>query len=249
MFRDALPRKALRIASELVEGQYAAWGFNGVESSSISNQLKIDPHLGTITAEKAVSAGVTVRRSESENLLEEFAIVEALLGYVSMTYSAWTHFRSRLIEISSTPLASALTATDISVLKLEYWDGFEFDGPANDADARLVLRNPDENIPAASIAGASLWHSNVGWIERCDGFDLLVNRNINTFDKLEEGQPTKRQMGIYTLCELRFGEASVAQADVFSLLDRMHDRSLSVFSYCLTEEVLESLGIKKGLQK
>jgi hypothetical protein len=248
-FRDVIPKKGLRRSADVVERNFSSWGFNGLESATNSNQIKIDAQLGTLTTEKSVSSGVKVKRMDNGVLLEELALVENVFGYLSTTYSAWKNFRDRLKEIAEEPLDLALQSTDLSIIRLDYWDGFEFSGVANEANVTSILRNPDASIPSHSIEGKSLWHSNVGWIEQVSGLDLLINRNINTFDKVLEGEPPVRQMGIYTLAEIRLGDSVVSTGEAFSLLEDAHKRSVFVFADCLTPAVVASLGIDQDKYK
>lgn len=131
---------------------------------------------------------------------------------------------------------------DLASVKLEYWDSFTFEGNPKDADTAQILGEVDASIPAEVVAGGSQWHSHIGWFEDIEGFQVLINRNIDVTDRESEAGQV-RALAIYTLVEIRAGDQSLEIADIERHLGTLHRRSLRLFGETLTKECRRMIGL------
>ncbi|MFC5737732.1 TIGR04255 family protein [Sinirhodobacter huangdaonensis] len=241
-FNSPLTDKILTKAAAPATSKFQELGFEQLhraESTIQGFMIAIPP--GPIAPEIAQN-GWVLKRGSAGVLTEEAGFRDGVFGYLSTEYGRWDNLATRFWDVFEVPLSIALDSTDISSIKLEYWDRFVFDGEPTSADIRDLLATVDPVIPKSAVSGAMLWHSHSGWFEDHNGSIVLVNRNIDVIDEASSAGP-RRQCNIFTLVELRATQAIDSVHTCKSTLDHLHRRSLALFGASLTEEQRNNIGL------
>jgi hypothetical protein len=145
--------------------------------------------------------------------------------------------------------------SQVSSLKLEYWDRFLYDGsPCEGMYAELFDRN-SPIIPSFLLETAELVHSHVGYFEPLDGtHKTLINVNVDAMDVPivpPPGSPpapvgSKRTVGVYSIIQhTHIGSGEGEWAPFEATLDGMHVTSKRLFDGVIVRSMAEriSLGV------
>lgn len=240
-FQEPLPSKILTKAINGIVESAPALGFNSVTpaESGIAT-FSIQP--GGVPKQEPSKNGVVLRRHSDGDVVEEVGFRDLVFGYVTTTYGRWENLRQRLEEVLLPALRNAEAAIDLGAIKLEYWDGFRFDGDPGKADAVGLLANLDVALPPEVRASQSTWHSHIGWFEGGEASPMLINRNLDMVDRTE-AEKILRFLRIYTLVERRPGVEPLEIPTVSETLEVMHKRALRLLGESLTKEYREMIGL------
>ena len=243
-FKDPLTSKALRNASAGAVAKANEFGFDAImPAASVVGSIQINL-LGGVPSQQVggVENGIVLKRLQEGSVIEEVGFRDGWFGYVSATYGRWENLLGRLREVVLPSIKNVEQVADLASVKLEYWDSFTFDGNPTDADTAQILGDVDTSVPTEVVAGASQWHSHIGWFENIGGFQVLINRNIDVADRESEAGQV-RALAIYTMVEIRAGNQNLEIADIEGHLNTLHRRSLRLFGETLSDEYRQMIGL------
>jgi uncharacterized protein (TIGR04255 family) len=241
-FKEPIPSKLLTSATTNVTSKYRALGFTQVtEAESGVATFKIIVG-GRPTQEEPEQNGVSLKRIEGGDTVEDVAYRDTVFAYVSKSYDRWHNLLNRLEDLLFTELRAVSDVTELSSIKLEYWDSFRFDGTADEADISSLLEDFQSSLPNESVAGGSTWHSHAGWFEINRGMPVLVNKNFDSVDREVDGDKC-RFLGIYTLLEQRSADTMIEFSKIEEILEHLHQRSIVLFGSSLTEPYRKMIGL------
>ncbi len=242
-FKEPLTTKLLRLATEGIVADAAKLGFDSVSpAESAIVTLELTPNIGQ-TQRIAQANGNVLRRHSDGNVVEEVGLRDGVFGYVTTTYGRWENLKKRLDQVIIPATEKVSNSADLSSVKLEYWDRFTFDGPADAANAHDLLNLVDPSIPQPVAKGAAQWHSHVGWFEGTKQNPILINRNIDVADVPDERSEVSRHLAIYTLIEFRAGEQEISIGSLGEILENLHRRSVRLFGETLSAESRRKIGL------
>lgn len=245
-FKEPLPSKVLRNVSEPIAAEPGKYFFDEVARvDSTILELQIGPG-GEPKPQPAGQNGTVFRRHSGPAVVEELALRDSVFGYMTSQYGRWRNFVDRLEGTLVPPAISALQVADASLVKLEYWDTFAFNGDAKKANVAEVLAHVPSGIPEESAAGATTWHNHVGWFEADEGNRLLINQNFDAVDRTHEDGTVERVLNVYTLVEERFDHWSLSEENLKELLDKLHQRSIELLGAALKPEFRKEIGLVTG---
>lgn len=238
-FAEPVPSKLLRSATAGIVESANDHEFSSVEpANSGINILEIGPNTPPVSTHGQKN-GVVMKRFMDEELVEEVGFRDLSFGYMTTTYGRWSNLINRLQTVVFPSLFELNTSVDLTSIKLEYWDSFQFEGDKSEADASLLLSGIDGTIPERVIQGGALWHSHSGWFE--DG-PILINRNIDLLDqKIDED--TVRVLGFYTMVEQRTSEDGFAIENTEQILNVLHNKSAVIFGESLQDDFRKMIGL------
>ncbi len=185
-FREPLNSKVLSNCTNDIVSRSAELGFDTVES--VESAVATINFLPSAAPAKKTPPknGIVLKRHENGTIIEEVGFRDGAFGYVTTVYGRWENLRNRMSEIILPALHKVENFVDLTLVKLEYWDTFLFDGNPNEADTAQLLAGADSGLPKNVLAGASQWHSHIGWFEGPPETPILINRNIDVADRINE---------------------------------------------------------------
>lgn len=241
-FKDPLTTKLLNSATKDVVASSDAYGFDTVAPAK-SNVAMINISIPDGSSQtSAAQNGTVLRRHADGNRIEEVGFRDGAFGYLTSTYGRWENLRNRLAEVVFPALQKVKDAADLDTIKLEYWDEFRYDGPAEEANVDGLLENFDAALPKNVLSGGSQWHSHIGWFESNDTGPMLINRNFDASDRVTDDGETSRILSIYTMVEQR-AQSGIPIDQAHEILDRLHNRSLLLFGSSLSKVYRDMIGI------
>ena len=248
-FSQPLTSKLLTSAVADVVAKSEDFGFDTVTSAeSAIATITIQPNIGAQTKTAPMNGTVMMRR-DRDSVVEEVGFRDGVFGYVTSTYGRWENLRNRMDEVILPALHNVEAAADLSSAKLEYWDSFLFVGDEQSADVSTLLRNFDGDLPGEVLAGSSQWHSHIGWFEESSEGPVLINRNIDVVDRVDDEGKTVRALGIYTLADQRNRSNAVSISDIETILEDLHKRALRLLGKTLSKEYCELIGLDLSVYK
>lgn len=246
IFADTVPMKLLEKCSHPYISEPHAYGFDTLEPAD-QNVVGIRIGAGSNILDPTVRQnGWVLKRHEDQEKVEELGLREKVFGYVTTQYGRWANLRERVQGVLFSPLRQVIEAVTVSSVKLEYWDAFVFDGDPSKADASMILSDLDPSFPKHAIGGTSQWHSHYGWFEYDQRVPILINRNLDTLDRVFDDQEgPRRSLNVYTLVEARYeAQQQPTEAELLEDIEMLHRRSVVLFASSIREDYRERIGIR-----
>jgi uncharacterized protein (TIGR04255 family) len=240
-FKDPLPSKILTKVTLGIVDAAPKLGFNSVTPAE-SGIATINIQPGGMPKQEPSKNGIVLRRHSDGNVAEEVGFRDLVFNYFTTTYGRWENLRQRLEEVVLPVLRNAEAAIELASIKLEYWDGFRFEGQPGEADVAGLLVDFDVALPPEVLAGKTAWHSHIGWFEGGEASPVLINRNFDMVDRTHADK-TFRFLGVYTLVERRPGKEPLEISTVSETLEVMHKRVVRLFGETLTKEYRDMIGL------
>jgi len=237
--REALTKKALKSAAEPIAAAPNAYDLK----ETVTDQYRVD--VGPDGPKVVREDNIGFRRYSGEQVAEEIIFGHSAFGYTTHTYGRWSMLAERVRSLFDQPLNHALSNTDCSSAKLEYWDRFIFDGPIAEANAFDLLDIGGFEIPTKSIGAGCFWHSHCGWFEFYLHSQYLVNRDIgvSVAERLDVPEEKKMSVTFHTLAEKRFDESDISSCQVFGVVDGAHKLANKTFGGVVKREFREVIGL------
>lgn len=153
--------------------------------------------------------------------------------FTTTHYGGWASLRSRLADALNNHLSVALNTVNVAAIKVEYWDRFVSEDPADVADYKELLNASSKYIAGFGFDTAGLWHSHIGlFVEPGSSEKRLINLNVDVVDITEApdveeatGVPAqKRSVGIYSMVQDTMSPSAPFETidGAYSTLEEMH---------------------------
>lgn len=227
----------------LVAGQAMALPAGGMLGWAEAAPQVIGGHIPALPGGSAR----TFRALVGNQVREEVSLSQSRLSYSSAHYDRWKSFEERIYDLLEPLLDSALQVTNLSIIKMEYWDRFVFEGPPTQADYREVLRSDSKYLPSFFFETNELWHSHVGhFIPDREHVKRLININIDALDVADIQPPTssRRSIGIYSMGQDTFESTlSLALPEAKNTLDSLHVILKNALANVILPEMAERIGL------
>jgi uncharacterized protein (TIGR04255 family) len=189
---------------------------------------------------------------------EEVQITRQQLVFGVNRYMGWESLCGRLGEVFRGVIEKGLEISPASLIKLEYWDRFSYDGEPNEADYSNLLTQQSGYVPNFVFGIRDVFHSHSGHFLRHEPSKRLLNINIDVGDveaPLMEGASVvpgaHRSAGIYTMCQDTFSDPVQGSLDfegVMSALNEMHSTLKTVLGDVITEQMSSRISLFQGDQ-
>lgn len=126
------------------------------------------------------ATGQAFRKTENGRVLEEIVFSNGVLAFAATSYNHWSEFSERVRECLSEIIDTISDITNITEIRIEYWDRFDLvDG---DTKARSeFLINPSSTLLAHFYQRINTsWHTHLGFfLDEGSDVRTLVNANID----------------------------------------------------------------------
>lgn len=238
-----------KVVSKIQMNLKASENTTGLTNSEQINDTKIEVTIPPSGVPDSTSRNTFIGwrffRSSGDQVLDDVTIQQTYFSFETIDYANWDEFLKRVQEIIFEPLSIAFKTVDCSSIHIEYWDRFIFNGELSSAKPTEILNNLENHLPKESLSGELGWHLHRGWFEKNDEKMLLVNQNTNSQDGMNvKTQSSVRSLAIYTKLEQRELEAIEEVGMLTPVLQKLHDRSIDIFSEILTEHGKKLVKIK-----
>ena len=178
--------------------------------------------------------------------------VENMLTVNFLEYVNWESTLPNSLEYIRLVLSSVnLESNPITALSLRYIDRFTFDGPPNEAEAGLLLRQGNDHLTQQCFAGGPFWHCHSGWFEQISRKSRILSQ-LNVSSAMVDQAPTVTidHNAIYQMkaprqtIESLYEPPSGADSGLAGVLDRLHGLNGSILKDMLLPDMLERIGMK-----
>lgn len=268
-FNEAIPSKIWQPLLDAATASLLALGFDSRSDIGLPPAAArgvMSAHIvfgpgGQVTPGLGENSGRVFRTSQG-NDGEEIYFQRHLLTYATRGYERWKAFYSRFSDALGESIKDILKYVDISVIKLEYWDRFTFDGPIADASYAELLNADAELLPTFPLTTESLWHSHVGYYAAPPfvGARRLINLNLDAVDlprrqdddapggeEQQDGQ-LSRSVGIYSMAQDMLIAPAIPGALPLeiNLLDSLHSELKIVIEDVLSAAAAGAISLVVG---
>ena len=190
---------------------------------------------------------------------EEARISRQQLALAVNRYNGWEALRARIEGVFDGLITQALQQVALSLVKMEYWDRFIFDGPIEDINYAELLSSKSVHVPSFPFSTKQLWHSHSGYFVEERRPLRLVNVNLDVADLASatevvggEEPRLQRSVGIYTMAQDAFSEGDQTDETgeaVLTRLDEIHDTLKRQLADIITEQMSNRIRLFQGFQQ
>jgi uncharacterized protein (TIGR04255 family) len=245
-FAEPLPRKIVEAMGLMFDGQTESRFRPREEQKATTIVIGPDGQPVVPNGESLPQAGWIATRVATKNDLPLEAVIvnPSILVYESTDYRGWSKAQERFNSVCGSILNEAGRLVNAGVVVQDYLDRFVFGGPIEKAYPREVINEALlEQMPSQVKNAESLWHLHRGWFERINGFDYLVNQNIDAQDGTTPLGKQVRSIQVYTKLELRPVRVGITISELGDHLQVMHDRCNALVAECLNREMADRIGL------
>jgi uncharacterized protein (TIGR04255 family) len=248
-FREAVPQKVWQTSANDATKVLADRGFQARDVMELSVTASSAGPANPPNVIPTV-AGRSFQLIDNNETVEEVLIGRQAYVYGTTRYSRWRIFIATARELLSRYLDNAMAVIDVSMIKLEYWDRFYYDGDPDSADYSELLRQGSDYVPGFSTKQRSLMHAHMGhFVPVTRGFQRLININLDAVD-LPVGSTggRRRSLGVYTLAQdtLLPDNSPSDAAAVFSHADAVHAILKGLLAATIDERLAERIALNAG---
>lgn len=241
-FPEPVTAKALRSASAPVTSSHQEYGFDSAKPIHVqTNQIVIQ--IGDESKRNPGLEGINLQRYSGEEVVEDVAFTVGFIGYTTTEYGRWGATFERVQNLFNPVLGALSNISDISSIKLEYWDQFYFDGPPEEADALDLTSDVDLGVPKRETGPGRYWHSNCGWFCVRHAEKYLINRNFSVVERNVSDEKRRMTTTIHTLVEQRMNESDIDDSRVYEILNNEHVIANITFGELLAEHMRDRIGL------
>ncbi|WP_102784119.1 TIGR04255 family protein [Thalassospira sp. GB04J01] len=242
-FGDQLPKK---VFGQLLESATPLLTANGLVQGQQPSGFQFDVATGKVSP----IDGHGPTQFSSENNVVQLHVLPDAIVWGTKQYLRWKNFRQDF-QKSTEPLLSEFDkATNVSSIKLEYWDRFFWQGNWDDLDIKKLLKSDSELSIKAAGQFSREWHNHVGWFETKNFGRRLINVNIDLISINSPTATDQPSVGIYTMVhDQTRTDAERDELNTLSLIkrfDQIHDEMKHLLSQVLTPSASEMINLNSG---
>lgn len=251
-FAQEVPTKALNSAVLTIEQAMLAQGFQHFTPPQANDVIIVK--FGGIEPVQSQSEGRGFQIIRAGELIEEFVFHRSHFSYSTTRYTRWKPVIERIATLAGPAISKLMDISNISSLKIEYFDRFVFEGQCQDADYKAAFNTESKYLPRFYGNMKDLWHSHVGYFETtAAGYQRLINANIDVLDvvqsqEMKENVKPKRSIGIYTMIDDRFLIPNTASAptklgDILTIADDIHTSLKNILGEIISPTLAELISL------
>jgi hypothetical protein len=256
-----LPNKGFNVA--LDEMEFNLSGQVGGAQPAPGPQLNV--HFGVGQGGIVVAPGQTVAAAATGRQFQSFSPEKELREIVSLNrnrfiynsiyYNGWDSFRLRISDLLGRSLDKVLPTVSLSLVKLEYWNRFAFNGPPDDARYQDLLQPGSKHLPSFISSSSELWHAHVGYFISSPlvARKRLVNLNVDVINVAASSDSSsglaagsqRRSVGVYSMAQEPVGaEGSLENWEAtLSTLGELHTILKDVLVDVINPGMAEQIGL------
>lgn len=242
-FAEPLPKKAF---GKLVDNATPHITSTGLVRGQQPSGFQFDTATGTMSP--LDGAGPT-QFSSANNVVQLHVLPEAVI-WGTKQYLRWKNFRQDFEKCTSPLLNEFSEYTNISSVKLEYWDRFFWQGSWEDLDVKKLLNLDNDLAVKASETFSREWHNHVGWFEAKKYGRRLINVNVDLISINTPTTTDQPSVGIYTMVHDQTrtdaDRDELSKVDLLEHFDQIHIEMKSLLSRILTDSASDMISLSSG---